>query len=82
MQQSIQEIIKVFTNIILKLICNYVKPQKDLTKSLLKSTQNAPILDPAIGQHLLDNKICTENFDIIWFLISTKAQSFFLSGDA
>ena len=47
-----------------KFIRNQVKPQKDLPRRQCKSTQNAPILDSDIDQHLLDNKVCAEKLDV------------------
>ena len=43
----------------------------------MKSTQNAPISDSAIGQHLLNNKIYAVKFDIYWFSILAAGQSSF-----
>ena len=40
-----------------------------------KSIQNVPISDLAIGQHLLDCKICMEKFSINWFSILATGQS-------
>ena len=60
-----------------KFIRNEVKPQKDLPTRHCKFTHNAPISDSAIGQHLLDNKVCAEKFDINWFLITAVGRSFF-----
>ena len=45
-------------------IRNQVKPQKNLSRRHCKPTQNAPISDLAIGQHLSDNKICAEKLNI------------------
>ena len=36
---------------------------------------NAPISDSAIGQHLLDNKICAGKFDVNWFSILARGRS-------
>ena len=60
-----------------KLIRNQVKPQKDFPRRQSKLTQNASISDSTIGQHLLDNKICAEKFDIIWFSILALGRSSF-----
>ena len=45
-----------------KFIRNRIKSQKDLPRRQCKSTQNAPVFDSAISQHLLDNKIFSEKF--------------------
>ena len=50
---------------------------ESISKRQCKSTQNASISDSAIGQHLLDKKNFREIFDINWFLILPKEQSFF-----
>ena len=54
---------------------NQIEPEKDLPKRQCKSNQNAPILDSAIGQHLSNNKICAQKFDINWFFILATGQS-------
>ena len=51
--------------------------KKHLPTHHCKSTQNTPVSGLAIGQHLLDNKICPENFNINQFLILSTMQSFF-----
>ena len=56
-----------------KFFKNKIKSQKDLSGRQCKSTQNAPISDSAIGQHLSDNKICAKKFDFNWFSILTCA---------
>ena len=60
-----------------KFIRNQIKPQKDFPRRQCKSTQNAPILDSAIGQHLLDNKVCAEKFNINWFPTLAVRRLFF-----
>ena len=50
-------------------VSKFIRNQKDLTRRQCKSTQNAPVSDSAIGQHLLDNKISAEKFDTDWFSI-------------
>ena len=45
--------------------------RNQVRKCYCKSTQNAPISDSgsAVGQHLQDNKVCADNFDINCFSI-------------
>ena len=66
-----------FGNMFLKFIGNKIKFQEDFPKRQCKSTQNAPVSGSAIGQHLLDNKICSEKFDTNWFSILATGRSSF-----
>ena len=63
-----------------KFIRNQVKPQKDLPKRHCKSIKKTPISDSdlAMGQHLLDNKVCAKKFDINCFSILAVGRSSFL----
>ena len=54
-----------------KFIRNKIKPQKDFPRRQCKSTQNVSVSDSAIGQHLLDKKICAEKYDTNWLSILT-----------
>ena len=57
-----------------------IKPQKDLPRHQCKSTQNAPTSNLAIDQHLFDNKIGAEKFNINWFsILATGHSSFHLA---
>ena len=64
---------------VLKFIKNKIKFQKDFPKRQCKSTRNAPVSESAIGQHLLDNKICSEIFDTNCFSILATGRSSFHS---
>ena len=56
---------------------------KDLPRRRRKSTQNTPIWDSGIGQHLLENKICAEKFDVNWFsILATERSSFHVATHA
>ena len=63
-----------------KFIRNQVKSQKDLPRCQCKSTQNASISNLAIGQYLLDNKICAEKINFKWFsILAVERSSFHLA---
>ena len=62
---------------VLKFIKNKIKFQEDFPKRQCKSTQNALVSESAIGQHLLDNKICSEKFDTNCFSILATGRSSF-----
>ena len=60
-----------------KFIRNKIKPQKGLPRRQCKSTQNAPVSNSAVSQHLLDNKICAKKFDINCFSKLATGRSYF-----